>query len=120
MEQAMAGASPYPGDSVRPRSQLAARPQLRLSTIVADAFCVRPGELIGSTRGCARVALARQAAMYLARVSLGLTLSQSARLFARDRTTAAHACRVIEDRRDDPRFDAKLSAIEALLTDASR
>ena len=35
--------------------------------------------------------------------------------FFRRCTTAAHACRVIEDRRDDPIFDAKLAAIEAVL-----
>jgi chromosomal replication initiation ATPase DnaA len=83
--------------------------------MVAEAFGLHGGDLDGATRGCAQVALARQAGMYLARVSLGLTLSQAANLFGRDRTTAAHACRVIEDRRDDPIFDAKLAAIEAVL-----
>lgn len=87
----------------------------RFLRLVAGAFDLRPDDLRGSTRGCARVALARQVAMYLARVSLGLTLSEAGRLFGRDRTTAAHACRVIEDRRDDPRFDARLAVIEALL-----
>lgn len=53
--------------------------------------------------------------MYLARVSLGLTLSDAAHLFGRDRTTAAYACRVIEDKRDDAAFDAKLAAIEEAL-----
>jgi chromosomal replication initiation ATPase DnaA len=92
-----------------------ARPQLRLLRTVAQAFGLRPGDLAGATRGCARIALARQATMYLARVSLGLTLSQAAGVVGRDRTTAAHACRVIEDRRDDAAFDAKLSAIEEAL-----
>ncbi len=87
-----------------------------LSGLVADAFDMRPGELSGRTRGCAKVARARQTAMYLARVCLGLTLSEAARLYGRDRTTAAHACRVIEDLRDDPHFDAKIAAIEALLS----
>jgi chromosomal replication initiation ATPase DnaA len=89
--------------------------QRRLSNLVAEAFGLCGCDLDGATRGCAQVALARQAAMYLARVCLGLTLSQAASLFGRDRTTAAHACRVIEDRRDDPVFDAKLAAIEAML-----
>lgn len=87
-----------------------------LSCLVADAFDMRPGELSGSTRGCAKIARARQTAMYLARVCLGMTLSEAARLYGRDRTTAAHACRVIEDLRDDPHFDAKLAAIEARLS----
>jgi chromosomal replication initiation ATPase DnaA len=83
--------------------------------MVAEAFELDRSALNGRTRGCAQVALARQVAMYLARVSLGLTLSQAAGLFGRDRTTAAHACRVIEDRRDDSRFDAMLAAIEEAL-----
>ncbi len=86
-----------------------------LAVIVAEAFDICALDLAGATRGCAKVALARQAAMYLARVSFGLTLSQAASLFERDRTTAAYACRVIEDRRDDPGFDALLAAIEARL-----
>lgn len=87
-----------------------------LSGLVADAFGLPAGDLSGLTRGCAKVALARQTAMYLARVCLGLTLSEAAALYGRDRTTAAHACRVIEDLRDDPHFDARLTAIEALLS----
>jgi len=30
----------------------------------------------------------------------------------RDRTTAAHACRLIEDRRDDPELDGRLEHLE--------
>ena len=92
----------------------------RLSVIIADAFGICARDLIGATRGCARVALARQSGMYLAHVSAGLTLSRAASLFGRDRTTAAYACRVIEDRRDDPGFDALLVAIEARLMSAAK
>ena len=92
------------------------RPEPRLSRLVADAFGLPAGELSGLTRGCAKVALARQTAMYLARVCLGFTLSEAAALYGRDRTTAAHACRVIEDLRDDPHFDARLTAIEVRLS----
>jgi chromosomal replication initiation ATPase DnaA len=53
--------------------------------------------------------------MYLARVALGMTLANAGLLFGRDRTTASHACRVIEDRRDDPRFDALLQKMEAFV-----
>lgn len=123
MDQAIAtaarGASKNPG----PRLGLCARaglrpslrPQRRLPGMVAEAFGIGPDDLAGASRGCAKVALARQAAMYLARVALGLTLAEAAHLFGRDRTTAAHACRVIEDKRDDAAFDAKLSAIEEAL-----
>jgi chromosomal replication initiation ATPase DnaA len=69
-------------------------------------------DLRGSTRGRAKVALARQVAMYLAHVGCGLSLTETGRLFGRDRTTVAHACGVIEDRRDDPLFDRALDLLE--------
>lgn len=47
----------------------------------------------------------RQIAMYLMRTALGMSLSRVARAFNRDRTTVAHACHLIEDRRDDSDFD---------------
>ena len=58
------------------------------------------------------MALARQVAMYLAHVGCGLSLTETGRLFERDRTTVAHACGVIEDRRDDPIFDRALDLLE--------
>jgi hypothetical protein len=33
-------------------------------------------------------------------------------LFERDRTTVAHACALVEDRRDDPALDAQLGYLE--------
>jgi hypothetical protein len=58
------------------------------------------------------VAVARQAAMYLAHVGEGLPQRSVGRLFRRDRTTVAHACAATEDRRDDPRFDLTLAWLE--------
>jgi DnaA-like protein len=78
----------------------------------AAAFAVPVGELIATSRRCAYVAFARQSAMYLAHVAFGLSYSQVARAFGRDRTTAAHACHLIEDRRDDPGIDAVLGLLE--------
>lgn len=118
MEQQSLTAGDNPGAGHRVPVHLPLRAQLPV--IVADAFDICPRDLIGDTRGCAKVALARQAGMYLARVSLGLTLSEAASLFGRDRTTAAHACRVIEDRRDNPGFDERLGAIEKLLVPATK
>ncbi|WP_409728106.1 helix-turn-helix domain-containing protein [Pseudorhodoplanes sp.] len=88
----------------------------RLLTAVAFGFGVDRRHLCAPTRGRADIALARQAGMYLARVALGQTLSRAGRLFGRDRTTAAHACRVVEDLRDDPHFDALLHAMESFVT----
>ena len=93
-------------------TQRRARSLTRVSQAVEGAFDVKTTELQAATRGRCDVAFARQTAMYLARVALGLTLSQAGALFGRDRTTAAHACRLIEDLRDDPRFDTLLSAME--------
>lgn len=80
---------------------------------VARAFGLPVPAIRGALRGCHDIARARQIVMYLARVALGLTYTGAGRLVGRDRTTAAYACRVIEDLRDDPVFDARLSALEA-------
>jgi hypothetical protein len=92
------------------------RTMQRLCDVVAlataAAFAVPVGELIATTRRTADIAFARQSAMYLAHVSFGLTYSEVARGFGRDRTTAAHACRLIEERRDDPAVEAVLGSLE--------
>ncbi|MEE2567352.1 helix-turn-helix domain-containing protein [Hyphobacterium marinum] len=82
---------------------------------VAYAFNVSPDEMIAPTRRSSSVALARQVAMYLTHVAFELSLSQVAVFFGRDRTTASHACHVVEDRRDDPEFDACLDRLEGFL-----
>lgn len=86
-----------------------------IETTVAAAYSVPFGEMQTRSRGRAPVALARQVAMYLAHVALGLNYSATGRLFDRDRTTVAHACRIVEDRRDDPYTDDLLCALEFAL-----
>ncbi|MGF7160467.1 hypothetical protein FHS85_002090 [Rhodoligotrophos appendicifer] len=83
--------------------------------VVCWAWRIPQTELIATTRCRAEVAWARQVGMYLAHVSCGMSLSESGRLFGRDRTTAAHACRLVEDERDDPAIDASLDALDAVL-----
>jgi chromosomal replication initiation ATPase DnaA len=78
----------------------------------AAAFAVPVGELIATTRRQPYVAFARQSAMYLAHVAFGLSYSEVGHAFGRDRTTAAYACRLIEERRDDPAVDAVLGSLE--------
>ena len=80
---------------------------------VACAFDIPRRELRAPTRRCASVAFARQVAMYLAHVVCGYSLTQVGLLFQRDRTTAAYACRKIEDGRDDPAFDFCLECLES-------
>ncbi len=97
--------------------------QLRqvIDAAVSAVFEVDVRELRAPTRGSTRAAFARQVAMYLAHVVCGLSLTEVGALFARDRTTAAHACRVVEDQRDDPELDRRLDHLEraiACLIDA--
>ena len=87
-------------------------PRDAIEQAVVQVFGVAHDDLRRITRGRAKVALARQVAMYLAHVVCGLTLTDTGRLFGRDRTTVAHACGVIEDRRDDPLFDRALDLLE--------
>jgi hypothetical protein len=84
----------------------------RILGLVAAARNVTMAELLCRTRARAEAALARQMAMYLSHVVLGLTLTDIGRVFSRDRTTAAHACAVIEDRRDDPGFEFEMRCLE--------
>ena len=87
-----------------------------LEQAVAPAFDVGRSELWTDTRGGPVAALARQAAMYLAHVRGGLSYTETGRLFARDRTTVAHACCVIEDRRDNAVFDRTIDLLEGALS----
>lgn len=84
-----------------------------LEAVVARAFGLTVVDLRGISRGHAPVAFARQVAMYVAHVWFALSMSEVGRRFERDRTTVAHACRVVEERRDDPHVDRVIAAIEA-------
>ena len=81
---------------------------------VMAVFRVPRVDLSSPTRGRKRVAFARQVAMYLAHVTYGLNYKDTGRLFGRDRTTAAHACEVIEDRREDPIFERVMQLLESI------
>lgn len=60
----------------------------------------------------------RQVAMYLVHVVYELNHTHIARLFAKDRSTVSHACKVVEDSRDDGVFDLKLIRLENFLRQA--
>lgn len=83
--------------------------------MVAAGLTVPFEDICCASRGRASVAFARQTAMYLAHVVMGLNYSEIGRVFGRDRTTAAYACRAIEDRRDHPNTDALLQSLEDAL-----
>ncbi len=84
----------------------------RLAAVMSG---IAASEIVSGRRCSRSVSTARQIAMYLAHTGAGLPLTAVAEYFGRDRTTAAHACRLIEDRRDDRKFDAEISELEELL-----
>ncbi|WP_034388014.1 helix-turn-helix domain-containing protein [Hellea balneolensis] len=85
---------------------------------VAMEFAV-PGFVLSSRfKGKSEVSYARQIAMYLMCCVYGLTKQRIAEVFERHYTTVSHACRLIEDQRDDPVFDAKLLKLENFLGQA--
>lgn len=72
-------------------------------------------ERIGLRRDSRRMAChIRQIAMYVCHVSLQMTLTAIGAGFARDRSTVAHACAMVEDRRDNREFDEFVSALERI------
>jgi len=104
---------------VRPRAPLTAEHlRLLLEEAAAAMFEVPAKKLRARSRGCAQVAFARQSAMYLAHVALGLSYSDVGKLFGRDRTTAAHACQLVEDRRDRHDIDLRLDFLETVFREA--
>jgi chromosomal replication initiation ATPase DnaA len=94
------------------RTPPAVLPARAAEAAAALAFGIPLAGLRSPSRCSAPIAAARQAAIYLARVGFGIAYGDLGRAFGRDRTTAAHACRVTEDRREDPDFDRRLTVLE--------
>lgn len=91
-----------------------------IETVIAVVFAVKVDQLQSSSRGRAKIALARQVAMYLAHCAFSLSHSEVGRIYNRDRTTVGHACALVEDRRDDPVFDRTLANIEEIVVRVGR
>lgn len=83
--------------------------------VAGYALGVVPAEILEAGRGSADAAFARQVAMYLCHVAFELSLARVAIAFDRDRSTVAHACHAVEDRREDHEFDGWIDALEAML-----
>lgn len=90
--------------------------QFVIACVAADAR-LDPAILTSPGRGSPRAAFARQVAMYLVHVGFGLSFEAIGRGFGRDRTTVAHACRVVEDSRDDIWVDCRLATLERICRD---
>ena len=91
-----------------------------VAALVAFAFHEDPSLVMAHRRGSDRVSWARQVAMYLVYVTSGLSLAKVAAAFRRDRSTVAHACHLVEDRREDPHFDCWLEQMEEVVESAFR
>jgi chromosomal replication initiation ATPase DnaA len=75
------------------------------AALVGFALGLRTQNILTEDRGSPVHARARHIAMYLAYAGLGMSVTRVAEAFGRDKSTAARACRIIEDCREDPDFD---------------
>ncbi len=99
----------------RARDEAAAR---LAAGVAAFALDVSSHDVLSLQRGSADVALARQVAAYLCHTAFEMSLARVAMAFGRDRSTVAHACHVIEDRRDEAHFDVWIASLETMLREA--
>lgn len=86
-----------------------------IETTVSEVFAVDIARLRSGSRGEAQVAQARQIAMYLMHCAFSVSLTDIGHAFSRDRTTVGHACKIIEDRRDEASFDFLLNNLEGIV-----
>jgi chromosomal replication initiation ATPase DnaA len=93
------------------------RAQLVMAAVALE-FGIPDIEVYSRTKGNSRSSFARQTAMYLIHIVYEINLSRVARTFNRDRSTASHACRVVEESREDPIMDEKLMRLEQFLEHA--
>ncbi len=82
--------------------------------VVKRQHGVTEEELRQSSRGEARVAVARQCWMYILHCILGMSLADVSREVERDRGTVRHAVQTIEDLRDDLEVDLWLDYVEEM------
>lgn len=83
-----------------------------VNQMIAAAFQLKAERLLKSDRGAVRVNRPRQISMYLMNTALSLKFTEIAEFYNKDRTTVSHACRVIEELRDDPEFDERIGEFE--------
>jgi chromosomal replication initiation ATPase DnaA len=86
--------------------------------LVSLATGVPAAEISAPRRATHAAVRARQLAIYLTHITFHWPLTRVAFAFGRDRTTCGHACRKIEDMREDATFDRRLSDLEACLRQA--
>jgi chromosomal replication initiation ATPase DnaA len=86
--------------------------------ITAALFNVSGRDLRGPGRNGQETARVRQIAMYLCNTTLGVNLTETGRVFGRDRTTIGHGVQLIEALRDDREFDRIIEQCERVVNAA--
>ena len=86
------------------------------ASLVGYALEIKAEKILSPDRGTRELARARQVAMYLTHVGLGISLARVATAFERDRSTVAHACHRIEEMRDEREFDLWIDTLEQSLS----
>lgn len=81
--------------------------------LVAYALGLKVEAVLSVERGNPVHARARHIAMYLTHTACGMSLARVARAFGRDRSTISHACRIIEDYREDADFDTWIEQLSS-------
>jgi len=87
---------------------------------VSLEFGLTETDITHPSKGTRHLRFARQVAMYLVHVVYELNHTHIGKLFFKDRSTVSHACKVVEDSRDDAVFDMKLIRLENFLRQAPR
>ena len=87
-----------------------------INQMVAANNRLSAGDLLKFERGKSGIIRARQIAVYLMHTTLSFTYTQIANVYGKDRTTISHACRLIEDLRDESDFDYKMVEYEATIS----
>ena len=99
-----------------------------IELFVARAYRVETVRLRPEFQRRRNAALPWKIVMYLLHIAGGFSLTEIARLYARDRKTVSLACAAVEDARDEPGLDRVLSLLEQAMdaccrrpsTDAAR
>jgi chromosomal replication initiation ATPase DnaA len=87
--------------------------------IVSHAYGIALAEMRAPGRGARKAAHARQVAMYLSHVVFAMSGDDVAQAFGRERSTAYHAFRRVEELRENPELDRTLGWLEEMLRSAA-
>ncbi len=85
-----------------------------MTDLLSACFSVPSRDLRSPERSHGSVCRVRQIGIYVAHVSLGLSMTEVAKGFSRDRSTVVHSCHLIEDLRDDVEFDRIVGVVERI------